>query len=115
MSIMPLQMLTFRQEIKFHLHNLQNNEDLYVSYKTEWNRKCVFDTQLDRRAYFIADVTDNRAFVAVGHSDVVTHLYVSENLENNRFMNLGDVKFVMSLENVLCYFPNNTWIDSWLQ
>lgn len=97
------------------LHLLQNNDDLYISYKFKVRHLCIFDTELDRRSYFIADVTDNRAFVAIGHSDIISHLYVSEDLKDIRLNNGNNLQFILSLENVLCYFPNNTWIDSWLQ
>ncbi|RZC34546.1 sortilin-related receptor-like [Asbolus verrucosus] len=84
--------------------------ELYVSYKLGKKVKCVFDTQLDHRSYFIVDVTSNRALVAVSHSDTVSHLYVSENLDNTD----GVIQFTLSLEDVLCYFPNSTWHDTWI-
>lgn len=85
--------------------------ELYVSYKLGKKVKCVFDTQLEIRSYFIVDVTSNRALVTISHSDTVSHLYVSENLDSGN----GIVKFTLSLENVLCYFPNSTWHDTWIQ
>ncbi|XP_044254445.1 sortilin-related receptor-like isoform X1 [Tribolium madens] len=84
--------------------------ELYVSYKLGKKIKCVFDTALEIRSYFIVDVTSNRALVAVSHADTVSHLYVSENLDNSD----GIVKFTLSLEDVLCYFPNSTWHDTWI-
>ncbi|KAJ3658176.1 hypothetical protein Zmor_009933 [Zophobas morio] len=84
--------------------------ELYVSYKLGKKVKCVFDTQLEIRSYFIVDVTSNRALVTISHSDTVSHLYVSENLDSGN----GIVKFTLSLENVLCYFPNSTWHDTWI-
>lgn len=72
--------------------------------------KCIFDSELDRRAFHITDVADNRALVAVSHTDTLSHLYVSENLGGID----GKVHFTLSLEAVLCFFPNTTWQDSWL-
>lgn len=85
--------------------------ELYVSYKLGKRIKCVFDTNLEQKNYFIVDVTSNRALIAVSHSDTISHLYVSENLDSN----YGTVKFTLSLEDVLCYFPNSTWHDTWIQ
>lgn len=82
-----------------------------MSYKLGKKLRCVFDTELDKKSYYIADVTGKRALVAVSHSDNLSHLYVSEDLDRE-----GDkIRFTLSLESVLCYFPNTTWYDSWLQ
>lgn len=85
--------------------------ELYVSYKLGKQHKCMFDTRLEHRSYYIADVTSNRALVAVSHTNTVSHLYVSENLDGGQ----GAVQFTLSLEEVFCYFPNTTWHDTWLQ
>lgn len=84
--------------------------DLFVSYKLGKQLKCIFDTDLERRSYHIADVSGNRALIAVSHTDFLSHLYVSENLGGNE----GKVRFTLSLKSILCYFPNSTWHDSWL-
>ncbi|XP_045481036.1 sortilin-related receptor-like isoform X2 [Harmonia axyridis] len=87
------------------------NLDLYVSYKFGTQRKCIFDTQLEKKSYFIVDVTENRALVAVSHGKTISHLYVSDNLDGKN----RPVEFVLSLEDVLCYFPNNTWHETLMQ
>ncbi|XP_044750079.1 sortilin-related receptor-like [Coccinella septempunctata] len=87
------------------------NVDLYVSYKFGVQKKCIFDTQLEKKSYFVVDVTENRALVAVSHGKTVSHLYVSDNLDGK----LGQVEFILSLEDVLCYFPNNTWHETLMQ
>lgn len=84
---------------------------MYVSYKLGKQLKCVFDTDLEKRSYFIADVSGDRALIAVSHTDFMSHLYVSENLAGHG----GKVRFTLSLKSILCYFPNSTWHDSWLQ
>lgn len=84
--------------------------ELNVSYKLGKKSKCVFDTNLEIRSYFIVDVTSNRALVAVSHADTTSHLYVSENLDSNNEV----VKFTLSLEDVFCYFPNSTWHETWI-
>ncbi|KAF5282013.1 hypothetical protein FQA39_LY00537 [Lamprigera yunnana] len=88
----------------------KDNYDLFVSYKFGEKMKCIFDSELDRRAYHIADVTGSRALIAVSHTDTLSHLYVSESLGGKD----NKVHFTLSLEAVLCYFPNSTWQDSWL-
>ncbi|XP_025834721.1 sortilin-related receptor-like isoform X2 [Agrilus planipennis] len=88
----------------------KNNLDLYVSYKFGEKKKCVFDSELDRKNYYIADVSNNRTLVAVSHTNTLSHLYVSEELTGKD----GKVRFTLSLEEILCYFPNDTWQDSWL-
>lgn len=85
--------------------------ELYVSYKVGRKIKCVFDTQLEIKSFFIVDVTSNRALVAISHQDTVSHLYVSENLDTDSNI----VRFTLSLEDVLCFFPNSTWQDTWIQ
>ncbi|KAK9872160.1 hypothetical protein WA026_016214 [Henosepilachna vigintioctopunctata] len=89
----------------------KGNMDLYVSHKFGPQLKCLFDTQLDRRRYFVVDVTGNRALVAVSHGRTISHLYVSDNLGGTNDI----VEFTLSLEDVLCYFPNNTWHDTLMQ
>ncbi|KAL3265395.1 hypothetical protein HHI36_009601 [Cryptolaemus montrouzieri] len=89
----------------------KGNMELFVSYKFGPQLKCLFDTQLDRKSYFVVDVTGNRALVAVSHAKTISHLYVSDNLSGTN----GIVEFTLSLEDVLCYFPNNTWHDTLMQ
>ncbi|KAK9723301.1 Sortilin, neurotensin receptor 3 [Popillia japonica] len=86
------------------------NYDLFVSYKFKSIKQCIFDTQLTRQAYQIVDITNDRALVSVSHSDMTSHLYVSESLS----VEDDTIRFTLSLENVLAYFPNNTWPDTWL-
>uniref|UniRef100_V5I861 Sortilin-related receptor n=1 Tax=Anoplophora glabripennis TaxID=217634 RepID=V5I861_ANOGL len=90
--------------------NAKGDTELYVSYKLGKQLLCVFNSVQKFRSYYIVDVTGSRAFVAVSHSDVLSNLYVSENLGGND----GEVRFTMSLENVFAFFPNLTWHDSWL-
>ncbi|KAK4886327.1 hypothetical protein RN001_002598 [Aquatica leii] len=96
--------------IFFTKKSSKDNYDLFVSYKLGEKLKCIFDSELDRRAYHIADVTGNRALIAVSHTDTLSHLYVSENLGGKD----EKVHFTLSLEAILCFFPNSTWQDSWL-
>lgn len=88
----------------------KNNYELHVSYKFGEILTCIFDTELDLRSYHIADVSNERALIAVSHRANLSHLYVSEPLVGKN----GRVHFTLSLESVLCYFPNSTWQDSWL-
>lgn len=57
------------------------------------------------------DVTGNRALVAVSHSNTSSNLYMSENLGGNN----DQVRFTLSLEDVLAFLPGTTWQDTWLQ
>lgn len=84
--------------------------DLYISYKEGPLSRCIFDTELDRREYHIADVTGTRVMVAVSHADKLSNLYVSEGIGT-----ADPIQFTLSLEGVFCYFPNTTWQDSWLR
>jgi hypothetical protein len=87
-----------------------NNMDMLVSFRLGRQIRCIFDSPLPRKSFFVVDVTSNRALVAVSHSDTVSHLYVSENLDTEE----NEVKFTLSLEDVLCYFPGSTWHDTWI-
>ncbi|XP_012284613.1 sortilin-related receptor [Orussus abietinus] len=86
----------------------QRNLDLYISYKRQPFVKARFNTELDKRDFHIVDVSYNRIFVAVSHSETVVNLYVSEVIDNQT------ATFTLSLERILTYFPNSTWKDSWL-
>ena len=83
--------------------------DLYVSYKSQPFVQAQFDTDLARREYHIADVSFDRVFVAVSHAETLVNLYISELVDHS------GAKFILSLPNILTFFPNNTWMDSWLK
>ncbi|XP_024940142.1 sortilin-related receptor isoform X2 [Cephus cinctus] len=85
-----------------------NNLDLYISYKNQSFVKAEFNSELNRRDYHIADVSHNRVFIAVSHSETIVNLYVSETIDDKT------ATFTLSLERILTFFPNNTWKDSWL-
>ncbi|XP_063907736.1 sortilin-related receptor-like isoform X3 [Zophobas morio] len=85
--------------------------ELYVSYKLGKEKKGLFDTKVDIRSYFIVDVTSNRALVVVSDSDTVSHLHVSDYLDNEDDV----VMFMFSLVDVLSYFPNSTLNYTWIQ
>lgn len=87
-----------------------NDHDLFVAYQSSGFRLAVFDTKSPRREYHIADVNKGRIMVAVNHDIDTSHLYVSEDAINIG----GDIKFSLSLENILAFFPNSTWKHSWL-
>uniref|UniRef100_A0A8D9B9P9 Sortilin-related receptor n=1 Tax=Cacopsylla melanoneura TaxID=428564 RepID=A0A8D9B9P9_9HEMI len=83
-----------------------NQVDLYIKHKDQDFRKATFNSDLDRKDYFIADVSDGRIFVAIFHTPQVAHLYVSDT---------DQFRFTLALEKIVCFFPNNTvWKDSHL-
>ncbi|KAL0117855.1 hypothetical protein PUN28_008920 [Cardiocondyla obscurior] len=82
--------------------------DLYVSYKNQSFVPAQFNTELDCKDYHIVDVSYNRVFIAVSHSDTMINLYVSEVIDHEKAI------FTLSLESILTFFPNSTWKDSWL-
>ncbi|XP_016840986.1 sortilin-related receptor, L(DLR class) A repeats-containing-like isoform X2 [Nasonia vitripennis] len=82
--------------------------DLFVSYKSQPFVPAQFDTDLGRRDYHVADVSYDRIFVAVSHTETLVNLYISEIIDHRA------AKFILSLPNILTFFPNNTWKDSWL-
>ncbi|KAG7199404.1 hypothetical protein KM043_014034 [Ampulex compressa] len=84
------------------------NLNLYVSYKKGPFVLATFDQQLEQKNFHIADVSHNRVFVAVSHSDTLCHLYVSSVIDQEKAV------FTLSLEGILTFFPNSTWKDSWL-
>nr|XP_032517920.1 sortilin-related receptor isoform X2 [Danaus plexippus plexippus] len=88
----------------------ENSLDLYISHQRGPFFKANFQTELDLHKFHIADVTDKRIFVSVMHTENLANLYVSE---INR--NFTQYNFVLSLEQVLCYFPDGNWKDSWLE
>ena len=88
---------------------LQNNLDLYVSYKRGKFMRALFQSELERRAYHVADVSDGQVMVVVSHNETLANLYVSQ------LMDSTGIQFILSLERIFCYFPNSTWKDSWLK
>ncbi|XP_043466543.1 sortilin-related receptor-like isoform X3 [Leptopilina heterotoma] len=84
------------------------NLDLYVSFKNQNFVKAQFDRGLPALDFHIADVSHNRIFVAVSHSDTLVNLYISEVVDNRQ------ASFVLSLEGIFTFFPNSTWTESWL-
>lgn len=88
----------------------KNSLNLYISHQRGPFFKAEFQTELDLRRFHIADVTDKRIFVSVMHTDALADLYVSE-ISNN----FTQYNFVLSLEQILCYFPDANWKDSWLE
>ncbi|XP_026686698.1 sortilin-related receptor [Diaphorina citri] len=83
-----------------------NQVDLYIKHKNGEFSKAKFNSELDRKDYFIADVSDGRIFVAIFHTAQVAHLYVSDSV---------DFTFNLALEKIVCFFPNNTvWKNSHL-
>lgn len=82
--------------------------ELYVSFKNQPFVIAQFPTNLKRTEYHIADVSNDRVFVAVAHSKTSVNLYISKIISDR------EAKFVLSLENIMTYFPNNTWNNTWL-
>ncbi|KAJ2951649.1 hypothetical protein O0L34_g13807 [Tuta absoluta] len=87
-----------------------NTLDFYISHQRGPFFKADFQTELDLRKFHIADVTDQRIFVSVMHTETLANLYVSEISKN-----FTQYKFVLSLGQILCYFPDGNWKDSWLE
>nr|XP_049700522.1 sortilin-related receptor isoform X1 [Helicoverpa armigera] len=88
----------------------RNTLHLYISHQRGPFYKAEFQTELDLKRFHIADVTEKRIFVSVMHTDSLANLYVSE-ISNN----FTQYNFVLSLEQILCYFPDANWKDSWLE
>nr|CAI5865438.1 unnamed protein product [Callosobruchus analis] len=91
-------------------NNSKGDLELYVSYKLGRQILCVFNTTQKAKSFFVVDVTGSRALVVISHTNVTSHLYVSENLAGND----GRVRFTLSLENIFAFLPGITWQDSWL-
>lgn len=98
-----------KRDFMFATRKVLNNTQLFISYKRNRFVKAEFQTELDIKGIHIADVEGKRIMVSAVHSDVVTHLYVSESNDN-----MTDIKFVPSLENIFTYVPELTWKSSWL-
>lgn len=71
--------------------------------------RARFQSELDRRAYHVADVSDGQVMVVVNHTDMLTNLYVSQLKDSS------GIQFALSLERIFCYFPNSTWMGTWLR
>jgi hypothetical protein len=71
--------------------------------------RARFQSELDRRAYHVVDVSDGQVMVVVNHTDMLTNLYVSQLTDSS------GIQFALSLERIFCYFPNSTWMGSWLR
>ncbi|XP_011301031.1 sortilin-related receptor [Fopius arisanus] len=100
----------FATKSSVHQSDNKTSEDLefLVSYKDSAFVAAKFNTELDRRDYHIADVSNDRVFVAVSHSSNQSNLYVSEGVDQ------WTSTFFLSLEGVLAFFPNTTWQSTWL-
>lgn len=98
-----------KKEFMFATRKVLGNTQLLISYKRNRFVKAEFQTELEIKALHIADVEGRRIMVSAVHSEVITHLYVSES--DNDMM---DIKFVPSLENIFTYVPEITWTTSWL-
>lgn len=86
-----------------------NSLDLFVSYKSQPFVNAQFNTDLSRKDYHIADVSYDRIFVSVSHTETLANLYISEVIDHR------GAKFILSLPNIMTFFPNSTWKDSWLK
>nr|CAD7266341.1 unnamed protein product [Timema shepardi] len=86
----------------------RDNLDLYISHKKGEFLRAQFQSEMNRREFYIADITDTQVFVVVSHTQSQANLYVSQAEEGR------SLKFALSLERIFCYFPNTTWRDSWL-
>jgi hypothetical protein len=71
--------------------------------------KAHFPSDLDRLAFHVADVSDGEVMVVVNHTAMRTNLYVSQLNDST------GIHFSLSLEQILCYFPNSTWLGTWLR
>lgn len=87
---------------------LQPNKELFIKYRSGPFIKSTFNTDLLRKDYHIADITNNRIMVAVSHSETVCNLYVSDIITEET----QSIHFRLSLESIFCYFPNATWKSS---
>ncbi|KAK7863063.1 hypothetical protein R5R35_006484 [Gryllus longicercus] len=89
--------------------------ELLVSYRRGPFKRARFETELSRREYHVADVAGGQVMVVVSHGENQSNLYLSEPFTANDTADPdGYIQFSLSLERILCYFPNSTWKDSWL-
>ncbi|KAG4075464.1 hypothetical protein HA402_015117 [Bradysia odoriphaga] len=98
-----------KKDFMFATRKVLNNTQLHISYKRGRFVKADFQTELEIKGIHIADVEGKRIMASGIHSDIVSHLYVSESNSD-----LTDIKFVPSLENIFSYVPDVTWKTSWL-
>ena len=84
--------------------------DLLVSYKRGPFVTAEFPSRLRRRDFHIADISEGQLMVCVNHDSMLTNLYIS---------NVPDpvigVRFSLSLERVLYFYPEGTFQDAWLR
>jgi len=71
--------------------------------------KAHFPSDLDHQAYHVADVSDGEVMVVVNHTEMRTNLYISQLKDST------GIHFSLSLEQIFCYFPNSTWMGTWLR
>lgn len=98
-----------KKHFMFATRKVLNSTQLFISYKRGRFVKADFQTELEIKGLHIADVEGRRIMVSAVHSEVMSHLYVSE--ANN---DMTDIKFALSLESVFSYLPQLTWKSSWL-
>lgn len=98
-----------KKDFMFAVQKLLNATKLLISYRRQPFVKSEFITELDVKGIHVADVEGKRVFISLIHSEKMSHLYVSE-----YNLNMTEIKFVLSLENVFTYIPELTWKTSWL-
>lgn len=98
-----------KKDFMFATRKVLNNTQLFISYKRGRFIKADFQTELEIRGLHIADVEGRRVMISAAHTEVQSHLYVSESDTN-----MTNIKFVPSLENVFTYIPELMWRSSWL-
>lgn len=64
--------------------------------------KATFGDGLPNKDFHVADITENRILVAVGHSSTLCNLHVS-NIINEKTQKL---EFTLALDRIFCYFPS---------
>lgn len=98
--------------IFFTSNSSKDSSDLFVSHKLGKPRKCTFDTppELNTQDFYVVDVTSTRVLVVVRHTETLSHLYISEELNKNDEL----IRFYLSLERIMCHFPKKTWQNTWL-
>ena len=84
--------------------------DLLVSHKRGPFHTAQFPSRLRRRDFHIADISDGQLMVCVNHDAMLTNVYLS-NVPDGR----QGVRFSLSLERVLYFYPEGTFQDPWLR
>lgn len=82
--------------------------ELYIKYKNSKFMRAKFEGNLTAKDYHVADVSENRVFIVVGHTETLCNLYVSELVNEDA----KEVRFSLSLDRIFAYFPNITWKGS---